>query len=338
MSAKLASSAILLSAGLLTACGGGGGGGSAGGSSVSVSSATLNASNQSVASQDVTSTGYGMFGISQSALGVATTNANALYVGAFAHADLLPTYLADANAHPVAAGVVQSASYACSVSGSYTVSVNDADNSGTITAGDSFSETDNNCNEGSGTTNGTLGFRVNALSGSYGAAQSTVSITMSFSNLNLVSGAYTAAMNGSITVAGTKTGTNAFTQSVSAGSFSVSATYGSLTRSVTLSNYSASETRTPDNTYTYLSSISASGTLTSSGFNGTQAVTFSTPSALIRRGTDSYAYTGIWKITGANNSALRLTALSNTLVQLELDANGDGTFENTSTVAWNTLL
>lgn len=336
MSAKLASSAILLTVGFISACGGGGG--SAGGSAAPVSAATLNASNQTVASQDVTSTGFGMFNISQTALGAATASASTLYAVAFAQADRLPTFLADAQANAVAAGVVQSASYACGTSGSYIVTVNDADNSGTISAGDSFSATFVNCNEGSGPMNGSLSYRVNTLSGSYGNVSSSVGITMTYGNLNLVSGAYTAAINGSITVSGSKTGTNAFTQSISTSSLAVSATYGSQTRSVALTNYSASETRVADNTYTYLSSYSAAGTLTSTGFGATQSVSFSTPSALVRRGTDSYPYTGVWRITGANNSALRLTALSNSTVQRELDANGDGIYESSSTVAWNTLL
>jgi hypothetical protein len=87
-----------------------------------------------------------------------------------------------------------------------------------------------------------------------------------------------------------------------------------------------------------LSRYSIAGTLSSSGFSGTQAVSFSTPTTLIRRGTDVYPYTGVLQIGGANNSALRLTVISNSQVREDLDANGDGTYESTTAVNWNTLL
>jgi hypothetical protein len=67
-------------------------------------------------------------------------------------------------------------------------------------------------------------------------------------------------------------------------------------------------------------------------------VSFSTPTTIVRRGTDMYPYTGVLLISGASNSALRLTVISNSQVQEDLDANGDGTYEGATIVNWNTLL
>jgi hypothetical protein len=43
-------------------------------------------------------------------------------------------------------------------------------------------------------------------------------------------------------------------------------------------------------------------------------------------------------ITGANNSKIRLTPTTNAQVRQELDANGDGIYESTSNVSWNSLM
>ena len=328
----------LFTLGILAACGGGGGGSASSAAPAAVSTATLSTSNQTVASQDVAATALGLFGTSQTALGAVTANESGAYAEAFAQLDRLPTYITDAHANAVAVGAVQSQTYSCPSGGGYTISVTDADNSGTASAGDSFAAVYSNCNSGSGVLNGLLSFRIDALSGSYGALQSTVGVTMTFGNFTLTASTYSASINGALSVAGSKTGVNAFSQNISTSSLSASATYGSVTRSRTLSNYSATETRTPDASATYLSQYSVGGTISSTGFAGTQAVSFSTPTPLVRRASDAYAYTGSLLITGANNSALRLTALSNALVREDLDANGDGVFESTSTVAWNSLL
>lgn len=330
------STAIILTIAVMTGCGGGGGG-SISASSTPAAAAQIDSTNQTVASQDVAAASLSTLNNSQTALAAAATNESALYAAGYAHLDKLGTYVADAHANASATGAVSSQSYSCPLGGSYVVSVNDADNSGTATPGDSVTGTFYGCADSSGTLNGTLGFVINTLTGTYGTLPYSVSVTMTFGNFSLTAPSFTASLNGDITVAGSKSGTNAFTLTVSSTSMSGSATYGSLTRTRTLSNYSATETRVPDATYTYLSTVTIQGTLTSSGFNGTRSVTFSTPTAIVRRGTDTYAYTGVLLIQGAQNSALRLTALSNTQVQEDLDSNGDGVYESTSVVNWNTL-
>jgi hypothetical protein len=51
-----------------------------------------------------------------------------------------------------------------------------------------------------------------------------------------------------------------------------------------------------------------------------------------------YPYTGVLLISGASNSALRLTVLNNSQVQEELDADGNGIYESSTTLDWATLL
>jgi hypothetical protein len=340
MEFPMKSTGVVLAIGMLAGCGGGGGGGGSagGGSSNSVSSAALTTANQTVAAQDVTSTALSLFDSSQLALGAVSTRESALSAEAFSHLDRLPIYMKDAVSSATATGAVASQSYSCPYGGSFLGSVTDADNSATVSAGDSVSLSFTNCVIGSGTLTGSLSFHIDSLSGTYGSVPYDVGVSMTFGNLALSDPAYSASLLGTISVAGSKSGTNAFMQSISTTSLSASATYGNVTRSRALTSFIASEARSADATYTYLSNYSLIGTLTSSGFTGTQAVSFSTPTTIVRRGTDMYPYTGVLLISGASNSALRLTVISNSQVREDLDANGDGTYESTTVVNWNTLL
>ena len=53
--------------------------------------------------------------------------------------------------------------------------------------------------------------------------------------------------------------------------------------------------------------------------------------------TSDYPYTGVLQVKG-ENSTLQMTVLSADQVQLDLDADDNGSFESTETVAWDWLL
>lgn len=280
----------------------------------------------------------GLFDTSASAFGVDSPKESLLYSEAFSHLDKFPSYVTDAIANPIVAGVVDNKNYICPTSGSYTASVNDADNNSIASKGDTFSIIYNSCVSGSVTLSGTLSFTITALTGTYGTAFSELGVSMSFGNFSATSGTYSAALNGAFSVSGSKTGANAFTKTISASSLSSSANYAGVTRSRSLSGFSATETRTADSTYGYITSYMMSGTLSSSGFSGMRSVSFTTPTTFQKRGAATYPYIGVMLITGASNSALKMTTLSNTQVKLELDANGNSIFESNSTINWNTLI
>ncbi|MDH4052646.1 MAG: hypothetical protein OEU93_13820, partial [Rubrivivax sp.] len=83
------------------------------------------------------------------------------------------------------------------------------------------------------------------------------------------------------------------------------------------------------------------GTLTVEGrFRSATAggtVEVSTPTAFVNYGEDAYPRVGVMHVKG-QASALRLRALSADNVQIELDANGDGTYESSKTESWDWLL
>lgn len=333
--------AITLSSLALVACGGGGGGG---GSAVTpttststVTLATLSSTNQSVAAQEASSTAFLFLSSAQTVTGAQATDESALVAIARTHLDKLPEYLADAKANATLAGGVTSRSYACTYGGTLTASVSTASSNGNVAIGDLVTITSNGCKEWQGTISGSLTLAITSLTGTFGTAPYSAGMSMSFGGFTVATAQYSATMNGSLSLSVADNGTNSSTETLSAPSLTVSATYAGVTRTRTLSSYSASNTKSPDATYGYLRSYTASGTVTSSALSS-QAVTFSTPTTIVRRGGDDYPYTGVFLVTGANQTKLKLTALSNSQVLEELDANGDGTFESSSTVAWNTLL
>lgn len=336
LSLRLKPVAVIATSALLAACGGGGGG-SAGGSVSITPTAVLNSSNQTVVSQDTSSSSFVPLAGSQTLTGVVPTDASALFSLAQSHLDRLPTYIADAHANSTLAGVVQSQTVACTTSGSMTVSVNDSDNSGTATAGDSISITSNSCVEGSGTISGSLSFVINSLTGTLGSSNYSASMTMTFGNFGVAAAQFTATANGALTIAIASNGTYSNSTTVSTPSLSVAANYSGNSRSMTLTNYSATRNRTPSQTYVYTTSYSLNGYLTSSSISS-QAIQFATTTPFVTRYTDNYPSSGVMVITGANSSKIRLTALSNSQVSQELDANGDGTYESSATVSWSSLM
>lgn len=327
--------AMVLGTSFLAACGGGGGGGSA--AAVATPTAVLNSSNQNLAAQDTSTASFLPLLGAQTLTGAQTTDESVLFDIARAHMDKLSIYMADAQANNTLTGVVHSQSVACSSGGSLTVSANDADNNGAASAGDSVTISSNNCAETFGTISGSLGFAIHSVSGTFSSTNYSAAMTMTFGNFSVTSPQFSAQVNGDMSFSITANGVNTSSATISSSSLAVSGTYAGVTRTRSLANYSATFARTPSPTYTYTTSYAVSGLLTSSSLSS-QAIAFSTPTPIVTRYTDHYPSSGVLLITGASNSKVRLTALSNTQVSEELDANGDGTYESNTTVNWNTLM
>lgn len=174
---------------------------------------------------------------------------------------------------------------------------------------------------GSVTANGTGDFNGNTFSGSFTFNQFSISGSSVPQNLTI---------NGSIafawsTAAGIETGTvsGSYTVTVGATSISVSGLSNSYT----------------DNFSTGLTTDAINYTITSSALGGTVAV--ATISPFISLDSENYPRSGQLLITGTGGSKLRLTVLgsglSNGLVRIEVDSDGDGVYENSKEISWATL-
>lgn len=83
--------------------------------------------------------------------------------------------------------------------------------------------------------------------------------------------------------------------------------------------------------YEFMSTITADGTFGSSEFEG--VANYATIEPFVAIGV-SNPFTGQMLITGANNSSIRITALDDTTVRLDMDYDGDGAVDETVDLSW----
>jgi len=91
---------------------------------------------------------------------------------------------------------------------------------------------------------------------------------------------------------------------------------------------------------TQITTTTANYTVSSTALNGSVAVITSTPFQMLAGA--RHPYTGVVVATGSNNSKVQVTVHSSNpadpgAVQIEVDANGDGTYESSTLYSWSTL-
>jgi hypothetical protein len=223
----------------------------------------------------------------------------------------------------------------CSVSGSITTTVNDADNSQSLSSGDTLTLSFNRCEDSGGdAVSGGMIFTIGSVtSGAAGNVQ--FSGSLAFAQLSASSGTHLANIQGSVGVAAAITST----------SFQIALTVGADALAVTSSAPGYLDTIVYDPGMQLIvtatdgavpqTDVTLNGSFTASSIGGRVVVATILP--LRQLGTDSDPSSGQVVVTGASGTHLRITALSATSVQLELDANGDGTYESSGVFAWGTI-
>jgi hypothetical protein len=319
----------------LAACGGGGGGGGGGTPAPAPSPVALDSANYTVAASEAVSSSLFVLDAPSLALGVETSDAYAGIRFGLAKVPSLGSWFTGA---PVAVGVVESETMNCAVQGTITLTATDADNNGALTAGDSVSIAATNCSDDSSSViNGAITFSVETLSGDLSGDFYNASLKLSYNNLKVSTAGSSVTANGDLLLSANSSGLYAGSQSIKATSLTVSATYGSATYSRTLSNFDASlalASNSPISTFKTTSTVS--GTVASSAL-GNMSVTIATGVPFVRLSTDAYASSGQATLTGSTAAKVRLTAQNATTVLIELDANGDGTYETSVTKSWAEL-
>jgi hypothetical protein len=202
----------------------------------------------------------------------------------------------------------------------------------TASTGDSLSVTFNDChsNADNATLNGGFSITGLTLTGDPSVLGSpwAISATLSYSGMNAVSSLETVSFNGSVNFS---LSSNGVTEMGSMAGNSM--TVANATESITLSNFSYGYSV---DTSTLAYTLDASGTLSSSKHGG--SVTFATPVSF--QGVDiasSWPTSGTFKITGANNTSVTLTAMGGDSVRLEVDSTGDGIADTTIDTTWTIL-
>jgi hypothetical protein len=335
----------------VAACGGGGG--DSGATVVVPAAVSITAGNQDdVARASALAAQGGLLGgsatlASDGGSGVkAAAHENALALPASAQP--LVTALAHANtavlrqlrAAPLASGretiaAVSSQNVACAVSGSITVSIDDVDNSQNVSVGDVLTITFNACSDVAGETLG------GSVAAGYTSIQTTPTISigasLAFNNLSATVQGGSASYNGALALSYSEpTATTAVSALTVSSPLTVAASrtgVGAYTDSVTLqAGFSLNSTH---NSSLAQTSGTVNGSVSSSRAGGT--VQISTLKPVVQRDVDLYPSSGQILATG-QNSALRTTVQNTSTVLIELDADGNGSFESSKTVPWGTLI
>ena len=234
--------------------------------------------------------------------------------------------IASASAHPA---TTASDSEPCDFGGTLTVTLDDRDNDLKLSNGDVVSASFAQCKDSaSSTIDGAISITLTGT-----PTDTQFAATASFQNVAVTDDGTTSTIAGNVTVAENDTDTDTQT-TLSVGS-------GGLTASTVSADYDDAVSFASgfvirmDESSSGSVSVSLSGTITAQSLGG--SITISTPQPLVETANDDRPSAGQVIVTGASGSSVRATVLDNSQVKLELDANGDGTYEGSSIVTWAAL-
>ncbi len=318
---------------VIASCGGGGGGGSDTTLPSAVSVTTSNAKPISAEILDSAETVQGAAAgpAILTAVSVSPSSADFSYpefvvqqLGRIQEMSVVPSTLNGA--------VITATTFDCTISGTWTISGNDADNSGDLTVGDSITLSFSTCVETDVTVNGSMSMTITQLSGDITnpSAVYALGVNVTLTNLSVSVSGHVASSSGDMTmvISNDGSGGESFTLSGS----SLSSTVSSQT--VTLANYLYDFALSDAGPYT----ISLQGTLASATIGGSVSYTTITPftgNEFVGSGDPT---AGELHIVGANGSQAWLTAQPDgSTVLIEVDNDGDNVVDTTITTSWSEL-
>lgn len=317
-------------AAVLAACGGGG-------SSEPDNRLGLNADNYVRAGQEALSAGLQFEESTELVVGAQVTQVNEASFVRLALRVLAQLDPAAALQPKLATGLIITSTYNCeNANGRYTLAANDVNSNNKFDAGDGLTYTFVNCTLGGDTANGAVNITIKTLTGDLSTAVYNGSVGIAMTNLALTgsSGSYTGDGQFDIALVGTAPNTGSAT--ITASSFRSVAHFGSVSSTRTLTGFNVSETHVPD-TGGQRSTMRFDGSLASSGLDN-RSFTLATSTPFVVTGGSTYPSSGVATVAGSGGGSVRITALSATDVQFELDANGDGVFETSATRKWTDVL
>ena len=316
---------------ILAACGGGGGGGSdssggGGGSSAPLSITSSNAG--PVASEAYAASDFAVTGATTTT-DMVTFSANAVSSSTFNLRSFADNYLQRlrhrGSSQWVTPQQVWDDVWPCSGGGSLTDTWNDADNSLDDSAGDSYSTTYNNCVDGGITMNGGVTATLATLVGDT-FADYQISGSFGFNSLSISSSGFSVSINGGMNYSASRIGSNV-SVTLQIPSLTTTSTSGSSTIANATLQYSFNESTLA---YSYTITANLSGT----SIGGQVTIATIAPFAGTGAG---YPVSGSMRVTGAGGSSVTITAIGGGNVRLDVDSNGDGGIDSSSTMTWAAL-
>ena len=329
---------LVASSVILAACGGGSDNNSTssgGGSPVPVAvQATLTSANYLAVAQETLSSSAYLTTAANLATGAQVSDSEVLVRFGQDQLPKLSRWFSNAPAQAV--GAVQSQTEACSGGGTLTISENDANGNLKPDAGDSVTLTALNCVFEGQSLNGQLALTVNSITGEPGYFPYSLSVSLRFTDLAAKSSTVRSVGNGNLVLDLSARGANDQSLALSTSSFAVATTYNNASYSKALTDYKTSIVVRPAGTGA-ISTTAVSGTLSSTAFES-KSIDITTPVSFVRAGTQAYPASGQFIITGAAGGKVRITATSATTLIIDLDADGNGSYELSTSKRWSEML
>ena len=231
------------------------------------------------------------------------------------------------------ASVLSAPAEACDGGGTRTATFDDRDNNTVTSAGDVVTVVFARCNSDHVVLDGTMVMTVASVTGT-----TQLSGTMQFQRLTVTTGSLVTTVAGTATVTETDTGTETDIGIVSGATpLSVAMVSPSYTDTITLGSGFTIATASQDAADG--DTISLSGNFNAASLPSLDGVlTVSTLQPVVTTSASAYPTSGKLRVTASGGGVLLLTVANATQVELQLDADGNGSYEGDSFVAWTTLI
>jgi hypothetical protein len=321
------SGCIVTATGMLVACGGGGGGGGGGAITAAAPVAVTSANAAQVASASLEASD-GLSGNTDGVVGIVPAA-----VGSSSPTDIniVETIIDQVRKAPqidnggYSIAAVQDINQNCD-SGNLSLTFNDADNSASLTSGDTISMSANACTFSGVTMNGSISISNVVVTGDQITPPYSMQFRLTTSGFSVSSGGETAAINGSGTISESTSDDITFISSFSGAGIEMTA--GSEV--LTLTNYQITEV---ENEATGAYSMDISATVSSPALGGSVTITTDVPLSGVY---PFEADAGQITCTG-DNSSVTIIVIDSTSVQLEVDLDGDAVTDDTINESWVNL-
>lgn len=223
------------------------------------------------------------------------------------------------------------------VTGSVSIQENDTPPVGEPNVGDTITATFNACTDEFGDQiDGTMTIGITQVTGDLDNPPFTLGISVTF-NLTFTEGMDTFTVTGGFNFTLSDDGAGNITIVMSGTNFSFSGTENGVPFSESLTNFRY-ELSFNENTGDY--TVDFSGTISSGDLGG--AVTFDTTTPFQGNTTEEFDLqtptSGVLEVSGAGGSKAILTVTGLNTVRIEIDEDGDGTFETTINTTWDALV
>lgn len=318
---------IVLAVVILVACGGSGsGGGGGGGSSAPLSITSSNAGQ--VASEAYATGDLAVSGATRTT-DMVTFSATAASSSTFNLRSFADNYLqrprVRGSSQRVTPQQVWDNVWPCSGGGTLTDTWNDADDNFDDSAGDSYSTTYSNCVESGVSMNGGVTVTLATMVGDT-FADYQISGSFGFNNFSTRYSGLSVTINGGMTYSASRIGSNV-SATLQIPLLTTTSTSGGSTITNATLQYSLNE-----GTRAYSYTIAA--TLNGTSIGGQVTITTIAPFAGAGA---AYPVSGSVRVTGAADSSVTMTAIGGGNVRLDVDINGDGVVDSSSTMTWAAL-